>query len=141
VTSQPQPREWNGAVYDRLADPQARWGAGVVERLELIDNLVSAVRRLGVDRVANWVYATPDKTRARLEAAGFDMTDVWLHDEPTRFQPGQPFEDFLETVCLRAYLAGLPEAERRPFVQRVADAMGEPRLDYVRLNIVARRAA
>lgn len=253
VTS--QPREWNAAVYDRIADPQARWGTAVLERLELsgsetvldagcgsgrvteqllqrlpdghvvaldgssqmvaaaqqrlesagervsfvctdlleltpdllgrwspvdailstatfhwvtdhdelfrrlaavvrpggqlvaqcggkgnVENFVQALRSLGVGNAgAEWVYAEPPETRARLEEAGFDVVDVWLNEEPTPFDPGQDFEDFLETVCLRAHLGALPEAERRPFVQRVAEAMGEPRLDYVRLNIVARR--
>ncbi len=29
------PREWDAATYDRVADPQVRWGAPVVDRLEL----------------------------------------------------------------------------------------------------------
>ncbi|HEX8025559.1 MAG TPA: hypothetical protein VF484_05070, partial [Candidatus Limnocylindrales bacterium] len=65
----------------------------------------------------------------------------WLSPAPTSFDPGEPFEAFLETVCLRPNLAGLPEAERKPFVQAVAREIGEPVLDYVRLNIVARKAA
>jgi trans-aconitate 2-methyltransferase len=28
-------RQWDGATYDRVANPQARWGAAVLERLEL----------------------------------------------------------------------------------------------------------
>lgn len=29
------PRDWDAATYDRIADPQLRWGAAVLERLEL----------------------------------------------------------------------------------------------------------
>ncbi len=29
------PRDWDGATYDRIADPQARWGADVLDRLSL----------------------------------------------------------------------------------------------------------
>ena len=29
------PRDWDAATYDRVADPQFRWGAAVIERLEL----------------------------------------------------------------------------------------------------------
>jgi trans-aconitate 2-methyltransferase len=31
----PRPSEWDGAAYDRLADPQARWGRAVLDRLVL----------------------------------------------------------------------------------------------------------
>jgi trans-aconitate 2-methyltransferase len=27
--------DWDATTYDRIADPQARWGASVVERLPL----------------------------------------------------------------------------------------------------------
>jgi trans-aconitate 2-methyltransferase len=30
------PRDWDGATYDRIADPMARWGANVLDRLELV---------------------------------------------------------------------------------------------------------
>src|SRR4051794_1770980 len=29
------PRDWDGATYDRIADPMARWGADVLDRLPL----------------------------------------------------------------------------------------------------------
>jgi trans-aconitate 2-methyltransferase len=29
------PRDWDAATYDRIADPQVRWGSAVLERLEL----------------------------------------------------------------------------------------------------------
>ena len=83
-------------------------------------------------------FETAEATRERLLRTGFTDVETWLSDEPTRFEPGEPFEAFLETVCLRTFLAELPEAERRPFVEAVAGRMPEPVLDYVRLNIVAR---
>jgi trans-aconitate 2-methyltransferase len=85
-------------------------------------------------------FETAEATRERLLRSGFTDVETWLSDEPTRFEPGEPFEAFLETVCLRTFLAELPEPERRPFVEAVAGRMREPVLDYVRLNIVARRA-
>ena len=30
------PRDWDAATYDRVADPQTRWGAAVLERLSLV---------------------------------------------------------------------------------------------------------
>jgi trans-aconitate 2-methyltransferase len=86
-------------------------------------------------------FQTPEATEARLERNGFDEVRTWLSDAPTRFDPGAPLEAFLATVCLRTHIDRLPEAEREPFVRAVASRMPEPVLDYVRLNIVARRAS
>ncbi len=84
-------------------------------------------------------FQTPEATAERLERSGFTDIRTWLSDAPTRFDRGEPFEAFLATVCLRAHLAGIPEGEHRPFVRAVAARMPEPVLDYVRLNITARR--
>jgi trans-aconitate 2-methyltransferase len=104
-----------------------------------IERLLGVVRSLGVERAGTWEYASPGKTRERLLRAGFTSARVWTHPEVTPFPPGAPLADFLETVCLREHLASLPPGERRPFAERVAAAMPEPVIDYVRLNIVARR--
>jgi trans-aconitate 2-methyltransferase len=85
-------------------------------------------------------FQSPEATMARLEASGFAEIHCWLSDAPTRFDPGAPFEAFLETVCLRTFLEELPLDERELFVQDVATRMPEPVLDYVRLNITARKA-
>ncbi len=47
-------------------------------------------------------YETPMATVSRLDAAGFVDIECWLTDEPTRFEPGEPFETFLRTVILGA---------------------------------------
>lgn len=83
-------------------------------------------------------FQTPDATTARLQANGFDHIETWLSEAPTRFDPGAPFEAFLETVCLRTFLDELAPDEREPFVRAVAARMPGPVLDYVRLNITAR---
>jgi trans-aconitate 2-methyltransferase len=101
--------------------------------------LLAAVRSLGVERAGRWLYAPPGATRDRLAAAGFVDVEVWTHAEPTRFPAGEPFLDFLESVCLREHVSTLPEADRRPFVAAVAGALPEPVLDYLRLDIQARR--
>ena len=85
-------------------------------------------------------FQTPEATAARLERSGFEDVRTWLSDAPTLFEPGAPLEAFLATVCLRSHLDGLAPEEREPFVRAVAARMPEPVLDYVRLNIVARRA-
>jgi len=85
-------------------------------------------------------FQTPEATAARLEKSGFTDVRTWLSEASTTFDPGAPFEAFLGTVCLRTHVSGLPPSEREAFVHAVAERMPEPVLDYVRLNIVARRA-
>ena len=241
--------DWDGATYDRIADPMARWGTGVLERLPLAGDetvvdagcgsgrvteqllerlphgrviavdaapsmLVEARKRLArfgdrvefvecdlgrplpvpapvdavfstatfhwvpdhdalfrnlaavlrsggmlvaqcggvgnvesVRRIATeltgwsgpWTFATPEETTARLTAAGFVDVEAWLHEEPTPIEPGEPLETFLATVILRAHLARMRESERAAFVRRVAERLPGPEIDYVRLNITARR--
>jgi trans-aconitate 2-methyltransferase len=242
-------REWDATTYDRVANPQARWGLAVLDRLSLIGDervldagcgsgrvteilagrlpsgsvialdasaamLSEAKRRLArfgdridyvqadlqeplpidphvdailstatfhwipdharlfrnlaaVLRLGGWLvaqcggkgnvaslervlvdmgfdgverrFATPEETAGHLTNAGFMNVNTWLSDEPTSFEPGTPFEDFLETVCLRDHVARMAKEERRAFVHTVAERMPRPLLDYVRLNITAQR--
>ncbi|HEV2759804.1 MAG TPA: hypothetical protein VGV86_09585, partial [Acidimicrobiales bacterium] len=60
-------------------------------------------------------------------------------DEPTLIEQGEPMETFLATVILRSHLDRRPEAERAGFVRQVAERLPGPEIDYVRLNILARR--
>jgi trans-aconitate 2-methyltransferase len=86
-------------------------------------------------------FETPLATVRRLDAAGFVDIECWLKDEPTRFEPGEPFESFLRTVVLGPNLDRLHQAEHAAFVHEVASRLPEPLIDYVRLNIVARRSS
>lgn len=104
-----------------------------------IESVIRAARSLGVDRAGSWLYASVEETSRRLDAAGFTDIRVWSHPEPTPFSAEDQLVDFLEAVCLREHLATLPPEQRRTFARRVAAAMGEPVIDYVRLNVVARR--
>jgi len=84
-------------------------------------------------------YETPEATTARLIASGFVEIRAWLQPEPTRFEPGEPFETFLRTVILGQHVDRLPPEERDAFVHEVAERIGEPVVDYVRLNVLATR--
>ena len=84
-------------------------------------------------------YETPEATTRRLEAAGFVDVEAWLQPEPTRFEAGEPFETFLRTVILGPQVDRLPPDERDEYVHEVAQRLGEPVVDYVRLNVDARR--
>jgi trans-aconitate 2-methyltransferase len=84
-----------------------------------------------------WNYATAEETAKRLRHAGFDEVECWLEDRPTELDEPR---SFIATVCLVRHLDPLPEELREPFVDRVMNRVGESVvLDYVRLNMVARR--
>ena len=84
-------------------------------------------------------YETVEATTQRLRAAGFVDIEAWLQPEPTRFERGEPLETFLRTVILGPQVDRLPEADRDAYVREVASRMPEPVVDYVRLNVDARR--
>jgi trans-aconitate 2-methyltransferase len=88
---------------------------------------------------AMWNFATAEETEEKLRAAGFGDVRSW--PEPKTVTPEDPL-GFLRTATLGPFLDRLPEPDREPFARRVAEGMGEPlTLDYVRLNIDARRPA
>jgi trans-aconitate 2-methyltransferase len=84
-----------------------------------------------------WNFASPGDTELRLRDAGFDPARCWLEDAPV--QPREP-RAFIETVCLGAHLDRLPEELRTAYMDAVLEVIPRPlTLDYVRLNISARR--
>jgi trans-aconitate 2-methyltransferase len=90
-------------------------------------------------------YTDARTTRARLETACFEEVETWLHDEAAAFGSVDELARFLATVVLGGHLERLPEGEREPFAAAVAEEItavdGSPLLDYVRLNIDARKVA
>jgi trans-aconitate 2-methyltransferase len=89
-------------------------------------------------------YADAETTRVRLENAGFEDVETWLHEEPTRFDSVDKLTRFLKTVVLGQHLQRLPEEDREPFAAAVATKISAvedpPVLDYIRLNILATRS-
>lgn len=104
-----------------------------------VDNVMRVLAQTGDGWLGSRNFATPLDTTRRLDAAGYVDIECWLTDEPTRFDPGEPFATFLRTVVLGEHLDRLPPSERDAFVQAVVDQLPEPVIDYVRLNITARR--
>jgi trans-aconitate 2-methyltransferase len=84
-----------------------------------------------------WNYATAQDTAARLKEAGFIDVETWL--QPWAVEPPEP-RAYAEAICLGRHLDPLPEGLRGPFVDRVMARVPDPlRLDYIRLNMTARR--
>jgi trans-aconitate 2-methyltransferase len=85
-----------------------------------------------------WNFAGPERTADCLAAAGFERVETGLEPYPVVLE--QP-ADFLRSVCCGPHLERLPEDLRAPFVDAVVDALAPDfTLDYVRLNIDARRS-
>jgi trans-aconitate 2-methyltransferase len=133
----------HAALFGNLA-AVLRPGGRLVAQCGGEGNIASIQRVLGAIG-DGWLgavhFAGPAETARRLAAAGFIDIECWLTPEPTRFEPGEPLETYLRTVVLGAHLARLPPDAHDDFVHAVAAGLGEPVIDYVRLNISARRAA
>jgi len=88
---------------------------------------------------STWNFASPGDTELRLESAGFEDAQCWL--EERREKPREPRE-FLRTVCLGPHLERLPEHLHEEYLDAVLEYIPRPlTLDYMRLNISARRPA
>ena len=131
------------ALFANLA-AVIRPGGRLVAQCGGVGNIAS-VKRVLATVGDGWLgpahYETPMATVRRLDASGFVDIECWLQDEPTWFEPGEPLETYLRTVILGANLERLPADERAGFVHEVAVRLPEPLIDYVRLNIVARRSS
>ncbi len=85
-----------------------------------------------------WNYARAEVTAERLRAAGFTEVETWLEPQPTQLEDPEPF---VRTILLVRHLDRLPEDLHQSFIADVLSQAGSPFvLDYVRLNMVARRA-
>ena len=82
-------------------------------------------------------FASVGDTQARLARAGFDAKPVWLDNRS--YAPSEP-APFVRASGLAQQLERLPEHLHDEFVDAVLGSMPRPLvLDYVRLNISARR--
>lgn len=84
-------------------------------------------------------FYTPEETERRMRAAGFGDVRCWLEDVP--ITPEDPI-GYLRTIILGQHVERLGDDLGMAFVHEVAEGLGFPgpvTLDYVRLNISARR--
>ncbi len=86
---------------------------------------------------STWNFASPGDTELRLRAAGFADVRCWLTERIEK--PREPRE-FLRAVCLGPHLERLPGHLHEQYLDAVLEYIPRPlTLDYVRLNISARR--
>ncbi len=131
-------------------------GAGNVERFHAVAQAVGAEEPFAAHLAGwegPWNFAGAEETARRLERAGFSEVDCRLEPWPVR-PPDPPA--YLRAVCLGHHLERLPPELRDDFVELVAERCaggwesgkltvsarrppGPLELDYVRLDIAARR--
>ena len=105
-----------------------------------IASVLEAVRQVGHPGPDPFHFADAEETRRRLETAGFVEVQTWMHQEPTPLEAGESLEEYLATVALGSHLQHVAPHDRPEFVRAVAQRLPRPEIDYVRLNILARRA-
>jgi len=130
-------------LWARLA--QALRPGGVLEiqcggegNIDRVREVIEAVAREIAPELVGWspwVFASPQETERRLDAAGFTATRCWLQARPTY---PQDVSAFVRTSILAAHLERLPDERREPFAAAVVAGVRLP-LDYVRLNVSAVR--
>lgn len=90
-----------------------------------------------------WEFAGPEVTAQRLRQAGFEPPDTCLNSEPVELESQAHLADYLETIVLGTHLLRLAPDHKRRFAEAVARTVmrqtGTALIDYVRLNIIARR--
>jgi trans-aconitate 2-methyltransferase len=131
-------------LWPRLARALRPGGALEVQcggdgNIERVREVIAAVARETAPELAGfspWLFATPRATTQRLEASGFVVQRCWLQERPTY---PDDVGAFVRTSILAAHLERLPEHRRASFADAVIARVRLP-LDYVRLNVSARRA-
>jgi trans-aconitate 2-methyltransferase len=72
----PEPRDWDGSTYDRIADPMTRWGADVLERLPLAGDETVLDAGCGTGRVTERLLERLPRGRVVALDASPSMIDV-----------------------------------------------------------------
>lgn len=110
----------------------------------IVGGLDKALSARGLKPESLWFFPSEEQYRSLLEAQGFEVKAISLFPRPTQL-PGD-VGAWLETF-VQPYLGHLPDAERKPFVAEVTEALrpvmrgknGTWVADYVRLRFAAIR--
>jgi trans-aconitate 2-methyltransferase len=105
-----------------------------------VAHVLEALAAVGEDYRGRFQFADPTETQLRLEAVGFEDVEVWVHEEPTTLPDRRALEDYLRTIFLGPQ-SPRPADDLPALAVAAAEQMGSLTLDYVRLNVRARRSA
>lgn len=100
--------------------------------------IIAAAREEGIETAHHFHMAGPEETLARLEATGFVDATAWLEPRTINFETREDMIDYIVTPYLRP-ATGLPDDELVRVADAMVDRMGVLAIDYVRLNVTARK--
>jgi trans-aconitate 2-methyltransferase len=134
----------HGRVFTSLATvmaPGARLAFECGGRGNVAAVRQAVLRATGDDSAGiGWNFAGPEETIDLLRSSGFVDVRGRLREDPTRLDSEGTLRDYLRVVVLGRHLAGLVEQERDAYIDAVMAELSEPVVDYVRLEVTARRA-
>jgi trans-aconitate 2-methyltransferase len=99
----------------------------------------TALADLGLEDDEKWNFPTAEVTAQRLEDAGFTDVSAVLRHSPAAFARRDQLQGYLETVVLGQHTAAATPAERADLAHEVAERLPGGMVDYVRLEVTARR--
>jgi trans-aconitate 2-methyltransferase len=99
----------------------------------------AALAELGLEDDEKWNFPTAEVTAERLEKAGFTDVSAILRPAPAGFAHREELQGYLETVVLGQHTAVATPAERAELAHEVAERLPDGVVDYVRLEVTARR--
>lgn len=100
--------------------------------------MIEAVREEGVETADVFHMAGVVETVERLAANGFGHIDAWLQPQTIAFGTRADMLEYIVTPYLRP-ATGLPDEELYRLADAVADRLGVLAIDYVRLEVTARK--
>ena len=129
------------ALFQRLA-AVLRPGGQLVAQWGGAGNVASVIEAMGRVGLAtdHWTFPGLAETADRLDAAGFVIDDLWIHEEPTDFADDGALAEFIATVMLVDQPRLRDAASRQMAAREVGRLLPRRSLDYVRISVVAHRA-
>jgi trans-aconitate 2-methyltransferase len=100
--------------------------------------MIDAVRAEGVETAGSFHMAGVAETCRRLSRSGFVAIEAWLEPRTVAFEDHEAMLDYIVTPYLRP-ATGLPEDALYRLAGGAADRLGVLAIDYVRLNVTARK--
>jgi trans-aconitate 2-methyltransferase len=114
---------------------RAEWGAE-----GNLANVEEALVSLGLPSMRHaFNFGTPEQTERRLRIAGFIDIDIAVVPHSARFESSTQLEVYLTTVPLRPVLDRLPIDQHDQVVRAVAARLPDRQVDFMRLQVSARR--
>lgn len=104
-------------------------------------NLASVLRGIAdllPDAQSPWTFPTAAETSRNLQLTGFEVVDITV-DELLVPMARPQFRPYLAGTVLPSYLAQTDPLDRPALVDAIANRLGDATLDFVRLDVTARR--